>query len=205
MEQKFNKFTILVAVYVTLLIISNLMATKLVTFVGLVLPAGAIAYPFNFLLGDIITEVYGLNTAKKVVWLAFFANAMILVWTWIGIYMPYPVFWSGQAHYAFIFGFVPRVVLGSFCAYLIGENINVWLMDRLKPFTGNKLWIRTIGSSAVGQIFDTVIFITIAFAGMIPTVTLVTMIVTQYLFKLGCEAFLGTPLTYMVVRWAKED
>jgi len=205
MEQKFNKFTIIATIYIVLLIISNLMATKMVTFLGLILPAAVIAYPFNFLLGDVLTEVYGFKTAKKVVWLAFFANALVVIWTYIGIYMPYPVFWTGQTHYAFIFGLVPRIVLGSFIAYLVGENINVWVMEKLKAYTGNKLWIRTIGSSAVGQILDTMIFITIAFYGTMPNTVLITMIITQYLFKVACEAFLGTPLAYAVVKWAKDE
>ena len=205
MEQKFNKFTIVTTIYIVLLIISNLMATKMVTFAWLILPAAVLAYPFVFLLGDVLTEVYGLKSAKKVVWLAFFANALVVIWTWIGIYMPYPVFWQGQAHYAFIFGFVPRIVLGSFLAYLVGENINVWIMEKLKVTTGNKLWIRTIGSSAVGQVLDTVIFITFAFYGTMPNPVLITMIFTQYVFKLCCEAFLGTPLAYAVVKWARKE
>lgn len=204
MENKFNKLTVITTIYIVLLIISNLMATKLVTFLGLILPAAVIAYPFNFLMGDVLTEVYGFKTARKVVWLAFLANAMIVLWTVIGIYMPYPVFWTGQEHYSFIFGFVPRIVLGSFIAYLIGENINVWIMDKLKGITGNQLWIRTIGSSAVGQILDTLIFITIAFYGTMPNSALITMVVTQYFFKVACEALVGTPLAYAVVKWAKE-
>jgi uncharacterized integral membrane protein (TIGR00697 family) len=181
------------------------MATKLASVLGLVLPAAVLAYPFCFLLGDVMTEVYGLPTAKKVVWLAFFANALVVLWTALGIYMPYPSFWGGQTHYAYILGFVPRIVLGSFLAYLVGENINVWVMEKLKSVTGKQLWVRTIGSSAVGQIFDTLIFISIAFFGTMPTSVFITMIITQYLFKLACEAFIGTPLAYPLVRWARSD
>ena len=206
MNQKFNKFTIVSVMLVTLLIISNLMATKMVTLFGMVLPSAVIAYPFCFMLGDVLTEVWGYKEAKKVIWLGFFASLVLTIWTSIGIYMPYPDFWTNQSAYATIFGLVPRITLASFAGYLFGELINSWSLEFIKKYTGQKfLFIRTIGSSVLGQILDTVLFFGIAFYGTVPNNVLITMMVTQYVFKVCCEALLGTPLAYAVVKWAKKE
>jgi len=205
-NQKFNKFTIVSVMLVTLLIISNLMATKMVTLFGMVLPSAVIAYPFCFMLGDVLTEVWGYKEAKKVIWLGFFASLVLTIWTSIGIYMPYPDFWTNQSAYATIFGLVPRITLASFAGYLFGELINSWSLEFIKKYTGQKfLFIRTIGSSVLGQILDTVLFFGIAFYGTVPNNVLITMMVTQYVFKVCCEALLGTPLAYAVVKWAKKE
>ncbi|ADG81812.1 queuosine precursor transporter [Thermincola potens] len=202
----FNKFTVITSLYIILLIISNLMATKLVTFWGMVLPAAVIAYPLCFMTGDVLTEVWGYKTAKKVIWLGFFANFLLVVWTNIGVYMPYPDFWQGQEHYKFIFNAVPRITLASFAGYIFGELTNSWSLEFIKKFTGERfLFIRTIGSSVIGQVLDTLFFFTIGFYGTVPNKVLITMIVTQYLFKVACEALGGTPLAYMLVKWAKKD
>lgn len=204
MEQKFNKFTIISTMFVVLLIISNLMATKMVTIFGMVLPSAVLAYPFCFMLGDVLTEVWGYKEAKKVIWLGFFAGLVLTIWTSIGIYMPYPDFWQGQEHYSFIFGLVPRITLASFAGYLFGELTNSWSLEFIKKFTGQKfMFVRTIGSSALGQILDTVLFFGIAFYGTVPNDVLVVMMITQYLFKVCCEALLGTPLAYGLVKWAR--
>lgn len=131
-----DKQTVITVFYVTLIIASNLMATKLTSVRGWVLPSAVIIYPFTFLLGDVMTEIWGFKVARKIVWLGFGANAVVVLTTTIGVYLPYPEFWHGQAHYAFIFGFMPRVVLGSFLGYLAGEMTNVWAMDAIKKATG---------------------------------------------------------------------
>ena len=206
MNQKFNKFTIISVMFVTLLIISNLMATKMITLFGMTLPSAVIAYPFCFMLGDVLTEVWGYKEAKKVIWLGFFASLILTIWTSIGIYMPYPDFWTNQSAYATIFGLVPRITLASFTGYLCGELINSYSLELIKKYTGQKfMFVRTIGSSVLGQILDTVLFFGIAFYGTVPNKVLVTMMITQYLFKVACEALLGTPLAYGLVKWPKKD
>lgn len=206
MNQKFNKFTIISVMFVTLLIISNLMATKMITLFGMVLPSAVIVYPFCFMLGDVLTEAWGYKEAKKVIWLGFFASLILTIWTSIGIYMPYPEFWTNQSAYATIFGLVPRITLASFIGYLFGELTNSWSLELIKKFTGHKfMFIRTIGSSILGQILDTVLFFGIAFYGTVPNKVLVTMMITQYFFKVACEALLGTPLAYGLVKWARKE
>lgn len=202
----FNKFTIITVLFITLLIISNLMATKLINLWGMILPAAVIVYPFCFMCGDVLTEVWGYKTARKVIWLGFFANLLLVVWTYIGVNLPYPSFWQGQEHYKFIFEAVPRITLASFVGYIFGELSNSWSLEWIKKFTGQKLlFIRTIGSSMIGQSLDTLFFFTIAFYGTVPNNVLITMMITQYLFKVGCEALGGTPLAYGLVKWVRKD
>lgn len=203
---KENKFTFIAVLYITLLFISNLMATKLTSIFGMILPAAVIAYPFCFMAGDVLTEVWGYKKAKQVIWLGFAMNALLVIWTNIGIYMPYPNFWEGQEAYAAIFGAIPRITIGSFVGYIFGELSNSYALEKIKHYTGEKyLFIRTIGSSIIGQILDTIFFFSIAFYGTMPNEALIIMMLTQYLFKLLCEAIGGTPLAYMLIKWAKED
>lgn len=201
----FNKFTIISNLFVGLLIISNLLATKLVTFWGIILPAAVIAYPFCFMVGDVLTEVWGFRNAKKVIWLGFGINLLLTVMTNWAISFPFPSFWPGQTSYAFIFGAVPRIVVASFIGYLAGELSNSLSLEWIKTFTGEShLWIRTIGSSIIGQILDTGLFIGIAFYGTMPTAVLIQLMIAQYLFKVACEALGGTPLAYLLIGWAKK-
>ena len=205
-EKIFNKFTIITTLFIMLLIISNLLATKMILVLGFVLPAAVIVYPFCFMVGDVLTEVWGFKVAKKVIWLGFFMNLLLIIFTNIAIPLTYPEFWKGQEHFQFIFGAIPRIVLASFIGYLIGEFSNSWSLELIKKITnGRWLFVRTIGSSVVGQIFDTVLFITIAFYGTMPNEVLITMIIAQYIFKVLCEVFAGTPLAYGLVRWVKHE
>lgn len=205
-ENNFNKFTIISTLFVMLLIISNLLATKMILVLGFVLPAAVIVYPFCFMIGDVLTEVWGFKTAKKVIWLGFFMNLLLIIFTNIAIPFTYPEFWKGQEHFQFIFGAIPRIVLASFIGYLVGELSNSWSLELIKKITkGRWLFVRTIGSSVIGQMFDTVLFITIAFYGTMPNEVLITMIIAQYIFKVLCEAFAGTPLAYGLVRWVKHE
>jgi uncharacterized integral membrane protein (TIGR00697 family) len=120
--------------------------------------------------------------------------------------MPYPSYWQGQEAYAFIFGAIPRITLGSFVGYIFGELSNSFTLEYIKKFTGQKLlFVRTIGSSVVGQILDTFFFFGIAFYGTMPNSALITMMFTQYFFKLACEALGGTPLAYALIKWARKD
>lgn len=205
-DNNFNKFTIISTLFVMLLIISNLLATKMIFILGFVLPAAVIVYPFCFMVGDVLTEVWGFKTAKKVIWLGFFMNLLLIIFTNIAIPLTYPEFWKGQEHFQFIFGAIPRIVLASFIGYLVGELSNSWSLELIKKITNGKwLFVRTIGSSMVGQVFDTVLFITIAFYGTMPNEVLITMVIAQYIFKVLCEALAGTPLAYGLVRWVEHE
>ena len=201
------KLSIVAGMFILSLIISNLLATKLTGLNAITLPAAVLIYPFCFMLGDVLTEVWGYKIARKVIWLGFAAQLAVIFFTFIGIYLPVAEHWHNQSAYEAIFFMTPRILLGSFLGYLAGELCNSWIMDKMKNLdkSGKQpLWVRTISSSAAGQVFDTALFITIAFYGVIPLSSLAIMIVAQYVFKLLCEALLGTPLAYLLIKWAKK-
>jgi hypothetical protein len=192
--------------FVVSLLISNILAAKLITVGLLVLPAAVIIYPFCFMIGDVLTEVWGYHYAKKVIYTGFAANLVMVIFTGLGGLLPPAATWPNQDAYMAIFGMVPRIVLASFIGYLFGELINSWSLEKIKEWTGMKLlFVRTIGSSVVGQIFDTGIFITVAFFGVVPNNILITMLISQYLVKVLIEAVAGTPLAYLLVNWARNE
>lgn len=201
-----DKFLVCCILFVSLLIASNLMATKTILFLGLILPAAVFVYPFTFMLGDVITEVFGYKKMKQVIAMGFLSSIVITLCTWIAIYFPYPEFYTSQASYEAIFGIVPRILVASLLAYLVGEFINAYIMQRMKKRHGHgKFYQRTIFSSIVGQVFDSVIFITIAFAGTMPLDALLILMASQYGVKVAIEAFLGTPLAYMLRAKMQKD
>jgi len=196
-------FVVIVAIFVTCLITANITAVKMVDLFGLVLPAGVIIFPLSYILGDVLTEVYGYGQARRVIWLGFFCNFIAVLAIWIGQIIPAASFWDGQASYERILGYTPRLFLSSFLAYLVGEFANSFVLAKLKIRTrGRLLWLRTIGSTLVGQGLDSTLFITLAFIGTMPLTTLIAAIVTQWLVKSLYEAAV-TPLTYLVVNFLK--
>ncbi len=196
-------FVLIVALFVTSLITANITAVKLIGVFGLVLPAGVVIFPISYIFGDVLTEVYGYRLARWVIWLGFFCNLLAVIAILIGQYLPAASFWDGQEAYERILGYAPRLLAASFCAYLVGEFANSFILAKMKLATnGRWLWSRTIGSTLVGQGFDSLVFVMIAFAGTIPVAGLVTAIVAQWLFKSAYEAA-ATPLTYLVVNFLK--
>jgi uncharacterized integral membrane protein (TIGR00697 family) len=203
-ESRFSSFFVaVVALFVTCLVISNVIAVKLAMVQGLVLPAGIIIFPVSYLLADVLTEVYGYRAARRVLWLGFFCNLLAVAAIWIGGLLPAAPFWAGQAAYDQILGATPRILLASFAAYLVGEFANTMIMSKLKvAMAGRHLWARAIASTLVGQGLDSIVFIAIAFSGMMPLPILLGAIVTQWLIKSAYEA-LATPLTYAMVGFLK--
>ncbi len=192
-------FLLVVVAFVTALIVSNIISVKLFEVRGWVLPAGTIIFPVSYILGDVLTEVYGYRRARQVIWLGFAANLVVVLVIMAAIALPPASFWDGQDAYERILGFAPRLLLASFAAYLVGEFANAYLMARMKILTrGRWLWTRTIGSTLVGQGLDSLVFMTIAFAGILPVGALFGAVVLQWLVKSAYEA-LATPLTYWVV------
>ena len=199
---------IVTALFVTSYLVSNVMAVKVISLFGLFyFDAGTIVFPFAYMLGDVLTEIWGYRTARKVIWLTFTCNIIMVVCTQIGVWLPSPVYLEGTATaYDAVFSYVPRIVLGSLAGFLCGELSNAWFMVRIKAKTGGRhLWIRTIGSSVVGYLCDTLPFVLIAFAGVVSTRDLVMMLLTQYFMKLAIEAFFGTPMAYLAVHWARKN
>ena len=194
------------AVFATLYLVSNVMAVKVVCFFDYpTFDAGTITFPFAYMLGDVLTEIWGYRTAKKVIWITFVCNIILVACTQIGVWLPSPDYLQETANaYNHLFTYVPRIVVGSLVGFLLGELSNAWIMDWMKRKTeGKLLWLRTIGSSIVGYFFDTLPFVLIAFVGIVSTRDLLLMLATQYVMKLGIEAFFGTPMAYAVIAWVK--
>jgi len=198
---------VLSALFVTVLLTSNLIAVKLVSF-GFIgtLPAAIVIFPLSYLFGDILTEVYGYPVARRVIWLGFFCNLVFVAAILLAGALPgTPDIWDAgaQAAYDRILGFTPRLLAASFTAYVAGEFLNSFVMARLKIATGGRwLWSRTISSTLLGQGVDSAIFITGAFAGILPAGVLVGTILRQWAVKTAYEA-VATPLTYAVVSFLK--
>jgi uncharacterized integral membrane protein (TIGR00697 family) len=158
------------------------------------------------MLGDVLTEIWGYRTARKIIWLTFVCNIILVACTQVGVWLPSPEYLDETANaYNHIFSYVPRIVLGSLAGFLLGELSNAWFMEKIKIKTrGRWLWLRTIGSSAIGYLFDTLPFVLIAFAGTIPTRELLLMLAFQYVSKLLIESLFGTPMAYAAVGLIKK-
>ena len=190
------------ALFVTLYLVSNVMAVKVISIFGLFyFDAGTITFPFAYMLGDVLTEMWGFKTAKKVIWMTFFCNILMVLCTQIGVWLPSPDYLAEtEMAYNHLFSYVPRIVIGSLVGFLLGELSNAWLMEKIKEKTkGKKLWVRTIGSSAVAYWFDSLPFVLIAFLGVVTTHDLILMILFQYGAKLLIESVFGTPMAYATI------
>lgn len=212
-NKPYRWFTFLSALFVTTLIISNIVAVKLVEIYGLILPAAVILFPLAYILGDILTEVYGYARARQVIWIGFVCNLLAVIAISIAGLLPAVSFWSlpgfegaqeAQKAFQAILGFAPRLLAASFVAYLFGEFLNSYVLAKLKIRTeGRFLWLRTITSTLIGEGVDSAIFISLAFWGIIEPAGILITIRSQWLFKVAFET-LATPLTYLVVARLKE-
>lgn len=200
-----NIFLVIAVIYVTCLLLSNLIAGKMWALTdGITLPAAVILFPITYIFGDIFTEVYGFRSARTIIWLGFVCSFLAVTVYLITIALPHPGYWENQEAYAVVMGTTPRVALASFVGYLFGEFSNSMILSKLKVKTeGRKLWLRTILSTVVGEGFDSVIFIVISFWGTMENSVVLRMILFQYLFKV-CYEILFTPVTYAVVKWLKK-
>jgi uncharacterized integral membrane protein (TIGR00697 family) len=196
------RFTAVAGFFVTALVVSNIIAVKLAEVEGRVFDAGNVLFPLAYLLGDVLTEVYGFRAARRVILLGFACNLLAVAAIQIAIRLPAADFWSeNQDAYETVLGTTWRIFAASLCAYLIGELTNAFVLSRMKVATrGRFLWSRTIGSSLVGQGIDSALFVTIAFAGT--GADLVDTIVTTWLIKVAWETA-ATPLTYAIANGLK--
>ena len=190
-------------IYVTCLLLSNLVAGKMwAASSNITLPAAVVLFPVTYIFGDIFTEVYGFRRAR-IIWLGFGCSFFAVAVYMLTIALPHPEYWQNQEAFATVLGTTPRVALASFAGYLFGEFSNSMILSKLKVRTGGrKLWVRTILSTLVGEGFDSVIFVTISFLGTMDTKVVLQMILFQYLFKV-CYEIICTPLTYAIVRFLK--
>jgi queuosine precursor transporter len=197
------RFIACTALFVTCLLTANTIAAKLVTLGGLTLTAGIVIFPISYVLGDVLTEVWGYAATRQVIWLGFACNALMVAAVWLGGELPPAPFWRGQAAYQEILGHAPRILLASFAAYLVGEFANAFVLAKLKIATrGRWLWTRTMGSTVVGQALDSLVFVVLAFAGAVPVNVLAGIVGAQWAVKVAYEAA-ATPLTYAAVAWLK--
>jgi queuosine precursor transporter len=194
-------FVVVVGLFIASLIAANIISVKLIAIGDWFVPAGVVVFPLSYIVGDVLTEVYGYRSARRVIWLGFLCNLVVVAAIWLAGVLPAAPFWQGQAAWDVILGFAPRLLMASFVAYLVGEFTNSLVLARMKVATeGRWLWSRTIGSTVIGQGLDSAVFITLAFAGT--GLDLPTAIVTQWLIKVAYEV-IATPLTYVVVGFLK--
>lgn len=196
-------FLLVTALFVTALVTANIIAVKLVRIADFILPAGVIVFPLSYIVGDVLTEVYGYRMARVVIWLGFVCNVVVVLFIWVAGLLPAAPDWEAQDAYQRILGYTPRLLLASFAGYLVGEFTNAFIMARMKVLTnGRWLWTRTIGSTIVGQGLDSLVFIAIAFGGTVAGLTLGGIILTQWVAKVVYEVA-ATPLTYALVGFLK--
>jgi len=196
-----HRLVIVIAVFITCLITANIIAVKVISLGPFTLPAAIFVFPISYIFGDVLTEVYGYRVARRVIWLGFACNLIFVFFAWIGQILPSASFWGDQQAYESILGYTPRLLAASLCGYLVGEFVNSFILARMKILTGGRwLWSRTIGSTILGQGFDTSIFITLAFIATGANVP--TMILTHWIAKVLIEAIF-TPVTYIIVNWLK--
>lgn len=199
-KEVYSKYFIIIScISVATLLISNILSVKLFSIWNLILPSSAILFPITYIIGDVIAEIYGYKKSKFVIILGFICNAIMVLLFSIAIILPSAENWTNQEAFKTILGTTPRLFIASLLAFIIGSLTNAKTMDYIKKKTNGKwLWIRTIGSTIVGELLDTLIFVLIAFTGTSSFEILLTMIISQFTWKVAYE-ILSTPLTYSVI------
>ncbi len=209
--RQFRYFDFVMAAFVTILLLSNVIGAGKRAVIDLPVlglwpfGAGILFFPVSYVLGDVLTEVYGYARARRCIWAGFVALLFMVAMSAIVVALPPDAGWTGQAAYEAVFGQVPRIVFASVCAFWAGEFVNSYVLARMKLWTGGRhLWARTIGSTVIGQGVDSLIFYPLAFlyAAGWTTEQVVQVLVTQWVLKVAWEVIL-TPLTYAVVGFLK--
>lgn len=196
-------YPVILAVFCSLLIISNVGAVKLIAFGPIITDGGAFLFPLVYIAGDVLSEVYGFKAARKAILLGFAMSALAAI-TFLAVQISPPADgWENQEAFEAVLGFVPRIVLASLCGFLVGQLINSYVLVKIKQFTKEKsLWARLIGSSLVGQIADTTVFCTIAFYGIITGHDFMVYVVFGFVYKVSVE-IIFLPITYAIIRLIK--
>jgi uncharacterized integral membrane protein (TIGR00697 family) len=196
-------FVMVVALFLTSLLLSNIIAAKIISVGGLVMSSAIVIFPVSYIIGDVLTEVYGYRRARAVIWIGFACNLLVVLIISAAIAMPPAPFYEHQQAFETVLGVAPRLMLASLTAYLVGEFTNSFVLAKLKIATqGRWLWTRTISSTMIAQLLDTAIFTMVAFTGVYPARELVQMSLIEWGAKTLYEA-LATPITYVVVGFLK--
>ncbi|NLI97771.1 queuosine precursor transporter [bacterium] len=195
----FRYYDLIMAAFVTVLLVSNIVSTKITHLGPFSFDAGTLLFPLAYIFGDVLTEVYGYARSRRVIWVGFAANLLMSAIIMLAGALPPAEGWPYQESYMNVLGLTPRIVIASLVAYWAGEFSNSFVLAKMKLATkGRFLWTRTIGSTIVGEAVDTAIFAVVAFLGVLPSSLLVTVIISNYVFKVGVEVVF-TPLTYLIV------
>lgn len=193
----------LTGVFVGCLLITNITAAKTFTLGSVMLPTAVVIFPLVYIINDVLAEVYGYTEAKRVIWLGFAVNAFAVLAYTIAIALPAPEYATElAAAFETVLGSTSRMLLASFAAYIVGSLINAKVMVLMKKRSENKLMLRCVASTAVGETVDALLFITIAFYGTMPTATLATMVISQAAFKTIYEV-ISYPVTRLVINKVK--
>ncbi|MGB5076770.1 MAG: queuosine precursor transporter [Sphingorhabdus sp.] len=204
----FRYYDFVMAAFVAILLLSNVIGAAKPAAVSVggeewVFGAGILFFPLGYVIGDILTEVYGYARARRVIWAGFAGLLFMAFMSWVVVSLPPAQGWDGQSAYESVFGQVWRIVFASIAAFWAGEFVNSYVMARMKIWTqGKHLWSRTIGSTFVGQGVDSLIFYPLAFWGVWENKVVLTVMLTNWLLKLTWEIVL-TPVTYATVGWLK--
>ena len=205
----FEYYDFVMAAFVAILLLSNVLGAGKIASIDVPglgpwpFGAGILFFPLAYVIGDVLTEVYGYARARRCIWAGFAGLLFMAMMSWVVVALPPHPGWNGQAAYESVFGQVPRIVFASICAFWAGEFVNSFVLARMKIWTqGRLLWTRTIGSTLVGQGLDSLIFYPLAFLGVLDGATVLKLMLTQWVLKVAWEALL-TPVTYGVVGWLK--
>ena len=202
-EKNYKALDIFTVAFVTMLLLSNIIASKLVNWMGITGTAAMYLFPLTYIFGDILVEVYGYARSRRIIWLGFGANIIMVLVFWYAVALPFPPYYSGQAAFASVLSSVPRMVLVSILGYWAGSFTNAFVMARMKEWMvrwdpqHKFLALRTIGSTIVGEFVDSCIFILGAFAFNLPWSVVITMVFVQWAVKCGVEIIM-TPATYLI-------
>jgi uncharacterized integral membrane protein (TIGR00697 family) len=202
--ERLRYYDFVMSAFVAILLLSNVIgAAKLATVWGFTFGAGILFFPLGYVLGDVLTEVYGYARARRCIWAGFAAMIFMAFMSWVVVSLPASEGWEGQEAYESVFGQVPRIVFASILAFWAGELTNSFVLAKMKLLTkGKHLWTRTIGSTIIGQGVDSLIFYPVAFYGVWTNDQIYTVMTTNWALKVGWEVVL-TPLTYLFVNFFK--
>lgn len=204
-EGRTSNYVFVVAVFCAALLIANIGAVKLIALGPIITDGGALLFPLTYILGDVLTEIFGFRAARRAIYTAMGLQITAALVFWLVTALPPAPGWELQESYSSVLGFVPRIVLASVTAFVIGETLNSFVLVRIKSVTKERhLWARLIGSTVVGELADTVTFCTIAFYGVITGGEFLNYVVTGYVYKTLIEVVM-LPVTYRVIAWLKRS
>lgn len=198
-----STFLFIAVIFISCILISNILASKIISIFGVSMTGGVLVFPITYILGDVITEVYGFKNSKKIIIYGFICNLLMVILFAIAMKLPYPEYWQNQEAFVAILSNTPRLLLASFIGYLLGGLSNAFIMEYIKNNSKIKyLWFRTILSTIIGEGLDTFVFLVIGFYGTIKTGNLMSMILFQSFAKILYE-IIFTPLTYKMISFIK--